>query len=305
MFQSVQKGSRMTPPSAASPFESRYVEVLGSRMHYVEQGEGDPILLIHGNPTSSYLWRNVIPHVAEHGRAIALDLIGMGKSDKPDIDYRFFDHLDYVTGFVEALNLENVTLVIHDWGGGLGFSYARRHPDNIAGIAFMECVLMPMEWSDADPVTRFMFKRMRDPQKGERMNQQKSFFLKRLMPMMTKRRLTADERARYAEPFPTPESRKPIAVWPREIPLSGEPADMAREIGDNYSWFRTASMPKLFLHASPGVIFTKKTVAKVESEIEGLQSVSVGKGKHYIQEDEPDAIGMALGAWLAQTVRLP
>ena len=294
----------MTAPSPAFPYESKYVDVLGSRMHYVEQGDGDPILFIHGNPTSSYLWRNVIPHAAPHGRAIALDLIGMGKSDKPDIDYRFFDHLEHLTGFIDALGLQNVTLVIHDWGGGLGISYARRHPDNVAAIAFMECVLLPMEWSDANPVTRFMFKRMRDLDKGRRMNQDNSFFLKRLMPMMTRRRLTAEEKARYAEPYPTPESRKPIAVWPREIPIGGEPADMTSEIGENYAWIRTAPIPKLFLHATPGVIFTKKTVARIEDEIDGLQSVPVGRGKHYIQEDVPDTIGTALSTWLTQSVQV-
>ncbi len=290
----------MTPPTAF-PYDSRFVDVLGSKMHYVEQGEGDPILFLHGNPTSSYLWRNVIPHVVPHGRAIAVDLIGMGRSDKPDIDYRFADHYRYLEAFVSELGLTNLRLVLHDWGGGLGMSYARRHPDAIAGIAFMECVLLPMEWSDADPVTRLVFKRMRDPVKGARMNQQKSFFLKRLMPMMTRRRLTAEEKAAYAAPFPTPESRKPIAVWPREIPISGEPADMTAEIGANYEWFRSAPIPKLFLHATPGMIFTKKTIPKVEAEVTGLESVSVGKGRHYLQEDVPDAIGAALAAWLPRT----
>ena len=287
-----------TVPSPAFPYESKYLDVLGSKMHYVESGTGDPILFLHGNPTSSYLWRNVIPHVADKGRAIAVDLIGMGKSDKPDLDYRFFDHLRYLDAFIGEMELTNVTLVIHDWGGGLGLSYARRHPDNVAGVAFMECVLMPMEWSDADPVTKFVFKRMRDPKKGTRMNQDKSFFLKRLMPMMTTRRLTAEEKAAYAAPYPTAESRKPIAQWPREIPISGTPADMAVEIGANFDWFKSADLPKLFLHASPGVIFTKKTVARLENEIEGVQSVSVGKGKHYLPEDVPDAIGRALARWL-------
>ena len=126
------------PTSPDFPFESHYVDVDGSKMHYVESGEGDPILFVHGNPTSSYLWRNVIPHVSPVGRAIAVDLIGMGRSDKPDIDYRFFDHLKYLEAFIEALGLENVTLVLHDWGGGLGTSYARRHPDNVRGMPFTE-----------------------------------------------------------------------------------------------------------------------------------------------------------------------
>ena len=288
-------------PSPAFPYESRFVDVLDSSMHYVEDGEGDPILFLHGNPTSSYLWRNVIPYAAPHGRAIAVDLIGMGKSGKPELEYRFFDHLRYLEAFIDALDLRNIRLVVHDWGGGLGFSYARRHPDNVAGIAFMECVLMPMEWSEADPVTRMVFRRMRDPRKGDRMNREKSFFLKRLMPMMTRRRLTAEEEAVYAAPYPTPESRLPIAQWPREIPISGQPADLTDEIGANFEWFRSAQLPKLFLHARPGIIFTKKTVARLEKEIDGVESVLVGKGKHYLQEDVPDEIGAALHRWLPTT----
>ena len=287
-----------TTPSPAFPFESRFVEVLGSRMHYVESGEGSPILFVHGNPTSSYLWRNVIPYAARHGRAIALDLIGMGKSDTPALADRFRDHLDPVTGFVEALGLDDVVLVLHDWGGGLGLSYARRHPEAIRGIAFMEAVVTPVEWSDANPVEKFIFRRMRDPEKGDRMNLEKSFFVERLLPMMTKRRLGPEERAAYRAPFPTPASRKPVAQWPREIPFSGEPADMHAEIAANHQWLRTASVPKLFLHATPGVIFKKQAVAQLEAEVAGLESVHVGKGKHYLQEDVPDAIGAALDSWL-------
>ena len=290
-------------PSEAFPYESQYVEVLGSRMHYVEAGEGAPILFVHGNPTSSYLWRNVIPHVQGHGRVIAVDLIGMGRSDKPDIDYRFTDHYRYLEGFVESLGLTDLTLVLHDWGGGLGLSYARRHPDNVSGVAVMEAVVKPADWKDANPVVRFVFKRMRDPVKGDRMNMQKAFFLKRLMPMMTRRRLTAAERARYMEPYPTPTSRKPVAVWPREIPISGEPEHMTVEIGENYAWLQTAALPKLLLHARPGVIFPPKEVAELERAVAGLESVSVGKGKHYLPEDVPDAIGAALDAWLARSVR--
>ena len=285
--------------SDAFPFESQFVEILGSRMHYVESGTGDPILFIHGNPTSSYLWRNIIPHAVPHGRAIAVDLIGMGKSDKPDIPYRFFDHYRYLEGFIEALGLTDITLVIHDWGGGLGTSDARRHPDNVTGIAFMESVVMPMDLADADPVTRFVFNRMRDPEKGDRMNKEKSFFLKRLMPMMTRAKLSPAAKKAYLAPYPTPASRTPVAVWPREIPISGTPADMTEEIGDNYEWFKTAPIPKLLLHAKPGVIF-KQLVPELERDVANLTSVPIGKGKHYVQEDQPEAIGVALSSWLAK-----
>lgn len=284
-------------PSSDFPFESRYVTVNGSKMHYVEQGSGDPILFIHGNPTSSYLWRNIIPTAAKHGRAIAVDLIGMGKSDKPPLDYTFFDHLEHLTGFIEALDLKNITLVIHDWGGGLGTSYARRHPDNVIGIAFMESVLKPMDLADADIPTRFLFNRMRDPKKGDRMNMDKAFFIKRLMPLMTSAKLSKEAKAAYMAPYPTRESRKPVAVWPREIPLSGTPPKMVTEIGDNYGWFKTAPIPKLLLHAKPGVIF-EKLVDEIEADVTHLTSVSIGKGKHYVQEDQPEAISDALNNWL-------
>jgi haloalkane dehalogenase len=287
-------------PSAAFPYESKFVDVLGSQMHYVEVGDGAPIVYVHGNPTSSYLWRNVIPHTEAQGRSIAVDLIGMGKSGKPDIDYRFFDHLDYLEGFIEALGLKNVVLVLHDWGGGLGLSYARRHSENVRGIAFMEAVVTPMTWDEMNLMQRFLFKRMRDPKKGDRMNLQKNFFVKRLMPMMVSRKLTDEEKSAYAAPYPTPASRKPVAQWPREIPISGEPADMHTEISANHGWFKSTEIPKLFLHASPGAIFPPKKAAQLQSELSNLETVHVGKGKHYLQEDEPEAIGRALEAWLLQ-----
>jgi haloalkane dehalogenase len=162
--------------STEFPYESRYVDVLGSEMHYVEQGEGDPILFLHGNPTSSYLWRNIIPHASPHGRAIAVDLIGMGRSAKPDLDYRFVDHARYLDAFIEALGLTNITLVIHDWGSGLGFHYATRHPNKIKAVAFMEAIVRPSNWADANRVERALFKRMRHPDKGDRMNIDNNFF---------------------------------------------------------------------------------------------------------------------------------
>ena len=286
------------PVSADFPFESNFVDVHGSKMHYVESGEGTPILFLHGNPTSSYLWRNVIPYAARHGRAIAVDLIGMGRSDKPNLDYRFFDHLKYVEGFVEAMSLHDIVLVLHDWGGGLGVSYARRHPDNVVGIAAMEAVLRTSSWSDTNLMERLMFKRMRHPVKGDRMNLDKNFFVRRILPMMVKRKLTKAELDAYGAPFTTRESRKPVAVWPREIPFDGEPVDMQAEISANYAWYKSVPIPKLFLHAKPGVIFKKAAVEELEREVAGLESRSVGDGKHYIQEDNPDAIGNALEGWL-------
>jgi haloalkane dehalogenase len=292
------------PLSSDFPYEPRYADALGSKMHYVESGEGDPILLVHGNPTSSYLWRNVIPHVAPQGRVIAVDLIGMGKSDKPDIAYRLFDHVAYLEAFIEELGLDDVTLVLHDWGGGVGLSYARRHPDNVAAVAVMEAVVKPMTWADAGLPQRLMFTLMRNRRVGEFMNMRGTFFLKRVMPMLINRKLTSDEQAAYMEPYPTPQSRKPVAMWPREIAIEGSPADVHEEISANYEWFRSAPVPKLLIHAEPGVIFNTRTVAEISERTANLQTVSVGEGLHYLQEDSPDAIGEALDEWLRESGRV-
>lgn len=283
------------------PYESRYVDVLGSAMHYVEQGEGDPILFLHGNPTSSYLWRNIIPYASRHGRAIAVDLIGMGRSAKPDIGYRFVDHARYLDAFIEALGLTNVTLVIHDWGSGLGFHYATRHSDNVKAVAFMEAIVRPSNWADANHIERALFKRMRHPEKGDRMNIDNNFFIERALPFMTKRRLSKTERDAYRQPFLDPGTRRPVAVWPREIPFDGEgPHDVHQMATAWWAWLQQSDTPKLLLHATPGVIIKKKLVAELEAALPNLTSVAIGKGRHYVQEDEPDAIGHALSAWLGE-----
>ena len=288
--------------SVAFPYESHFVDVLGSRMHYVEQGTGDPILFLHGNPTSSYLWRNIIPYAAPHGRAIAVDLIGMGLSTKPDLDYRFFDHAEYLDGFIEALGLSDLTLVVHDWGSGLGFNYAEQHPERVERIAFMEAIVETSRWKDAPPPVAWLFKRMRDPVKGHRMNGEKNFFVKRLLPMMVVRRLTPVETAEYAAPFPDVASRKPVEQWPREIPFDDEPADVAAVVNAYNAWLRQSPIPKLFLWVKPGMIIRgEKAARRVALMFPNTESVFVGKGRHYIQEDQPDAIGEALSDWLGRT----
>lgn len=284
--------------SSEFPFESKYVEVLGSQMHYIDEGEGDPILFLHGNPTSSYLWRNIIPYVLPHGRAIALDLIGMGKSDKPDIPYRFQDHIDYVDGFIEALGLTNITLVIHDWGSGIGFHYAARYPGNIRGIAFMEAIMRPARWASLGRPQRFLFKRMRHPVKGERMIVKKNFFIKRLLPMMVVRKLSDAEMDVYRAPYVDPKSRLPLAQWPKEIPFDGVPADNDKIVDAYWHWLRESPIPKLLLWAKPGALISPDAAAGIAKALPNTTSVFVGKGKHYIQEDCPDEIGQAIALWL-------
>ena len=197
------------------PFKSNYVEIHGSKIHYVDEGEGDPILFLHGNPTSSYLWRNIIPHMISKGRCIAPDLIGMGKSDKPEIAYRFLDHVKYLETFIEELGLTNITLVIHDWGSALGFHYAMRHENNIKGIAFMEALIKPMNWEDFPGAFKIGFKLFRTPVIGWFMISVMNMFVKQILPQAIARKLSLEEKSVYAEPYKTIHSRKPLRIWPR------------------------------------------------------------------------------------------
>ena len=285
--------------SAEFPFESRYIEVFGSKMHYIDEGEGDPILFIHGNPTSSYLWRNVVPYVSDDARVIAVDLIGMGKSDKPDIDYSFVDHAKYLEAFIEELELKNVTLVIHDWGSGLGFNYAANNEENIKGIAFMEALLMPMPSYDAMPSQETIqtFKDFRTPGVGEEMIMNQNIFVEQILPSMIIRELSEEEFNHYSEPFPTPESRKPVWKWPNEIPIGGEPKNMQDIVSSYNQWLLTSEIPKLMIYATPGILGNEMAVQWAEANLMNLETVHIGPGLHFIQEDNPDAIGEAISDW--------
>jgi haloalkane dehalogenase len=284
--------------SAAFPYTSRFVDVKGSKMHYVEVGSGDPILLVHGNPTSSYLWRNVIPHLEDRGRVIAVDLIGMGRSDKPDVDYRFATQAAYLEGFVEALDLRDVHLVLHDWGGGVGLDYYARHTDNVASVTLMEAVVKPMVWEQADLPTRYLFGRLRDPADGQQLNGEQSLFVETLLPMMAGRALSEAEMAAYRAPFPSVASRAPVVQWPREIPISGEPADNTARIGGNYDVLRGDDVPVLFLYAEPGLIFGASLLDELREQVPRATFTSVGSGIHYLQETQPTRIGETIAAWL-------
>nr|6Y9G_A Chain A, Ancestral haloalkane dehalogenase AncHLD5 [synthetic construct]6Y9G_B Chain B, Ancestral haloalkane dehalogenase AncHLD5 [synthetic construct] len=288
-----------TQISAEFPFERRHVEVLGSTMHYVETGEGPPVLFLHGNPTSSYLWRNIIPHVADHGRCIAPDLIGMGQSGKPDIDYRFADHVRYLDAFIDALGLDDVTLVVHDWGSALGFHWARRHPDRVKGIAFMEAIVRPMpSWDDFPPQARELFQALRTPGVGEKMILEQNMFIEKILPGSVLRPLSEEEMDAYRAPFPTPESRKPVLQWPRELPIDGEPADVVAIVEAYAEWLATSDVPKLLFYAEPGALISPEQVEWCRENLPNLEVVHVGPGLHFLQEDQPDAIGQAIADWL-------
>lgn len=283
--------------SPEMPYPSRFVGVLGSTLHYVEAGAGDPVLFLHGNPTSSYLWRNVMPHLETDARCIAVDLIGMGQSNKPDLEYRLVDHVRYVDGFIEALGLERVTLVVHDWGSALGFHYARRHESNVKGIAFMEAIVRPMTWDEWPGSVRGLFQQIRTPEVGWDLIVNKHVFVEQILPGAIQRDLAPEEMDTYRAPFLDPPTRKPLWRWPNEIPIDGEPADVVELVQHYTDWLTRSSVPKLLLYAQPGAILRADLVAWCTEHIEGLTSVDIGPGLHFVQEDQPHAIGRALRDW--------
>ena len=293
--------------SAEFPYESKYLDVYGSKMHYIEE-YADPtdtnqltFLFLHGNPTSNYLWRNIIPYVEGKGRAIAPDLIGMGKSDKPNIDYTYQDHIKYLDEFIRQKDLKNVVLVLHDWGSGLGFNYAHNNESDIKGIVFMEAVTKALSWDDAGFAEKILFKRFRDDEKGHKMIAEKNFFIdKFLFKLGTERKLTDEEKAYYAAPYPTVESRKPVRVWPLEIPFDGPTAANYEIINGYAQWLKETNVPKLLLYAKPGMIIRKEQVETIKSDMKNLEAVYIGKGKHYVQEDHPHEIGRAIENWVQQ-----
>jgi haloalkane dehalogenase len=295
----------MTPSiSAEFPFERHYVNVHGSRMAYVDEGRGDPILFLHGNPTSSYLWRNIIPHVTSLGRCIAPDLIGMGHSDKPDLDYRFVDHARYVEGFIDALGLDGITLVVHDWGSALGFDWAMRHPDRVRALAFMEAILTPISWEQFPAGARELFRGFRTPGVGETMVLDQNLFVEQLLRsgVGLVRELTPEEMANYRAPFPNRASRKPVLAWPREIPIDGQPADVAEIVTRYRDALCRSPLPKLLFAVEPGALVQPPLVAWCRANLPNLEVVELGRGIHYVQEDHPHAIGDHLADWVR---RLP
>jgi len=283
------------------PYEPHYVEVFGSKMHYVTAGSGDPILLLHGNPTWSYLWRNIIPHLSSLGRCIAPDLIGFGRSAKPDIEYRWFDHVRYLEMFIEAMGLRNTTLVLHDQGSGLGFHYAMRHEDNVKGIAFFEAIVRPSPWDKfSTPEFREIFRRFRTGGvggEGWQLIVEQNMFIEQLLPQAAGRPLTEKEMNFYREPFRNAASRVPIWRFPRETPIGGEPKDVWEAVTDYSEKLQRSTLPKLLLHVTPGALLTQEHVQWCQQNIKNLKSVHVGPGSHFVQESSPHRIGREIAAW--------
>ncbi|MEO1251277.1 MAG: haloalkane dehalogenase [Pseudomonadota bacterium] len=291
------------PISPAFPYEKKSVRVNGSLISYVDEGDGPVLLFVHGNPTSSYLWRNIIPYVTDDHRVIALDLIGMGDSDKPEIDYRFEDHAAYFDGFIEALDLKNITLVIHDWGSALGMRYARLTEENVRALVFMEAIIPPGIPSDNyDAMGEFtgtMFRALRTPGFGEELVLRHNFFVESVLGTFgSGRRLSEAELAHYRRPFATPASRLPTLQWPREIPIGGEPSSVEAIVEANGAWLYETELPKLFFHAQPGALLPPPAADYVIANAKNITAVDLGAGSHYLQESSPHAIGAALSVWL-------
>lgn len=289
-------------PISAKPFAvKKFATVNGRRMAYIDEGAGDAIVFQHGNPTSSYLWRNVVPHCAPLGRLIACDLIGMGDSDKlPDSGpqrYTYAEQREYLFALWDRLALgDRIVFVIHDWGSALGFEWASRHPDRVAGIVYMEAIVTPVTWADWPENARRAFQGFRSDG-GEDMILQKNIFVERVLPGSVLRKLSDEEMAEYRRPFANPgEDRRPTLTWPRQIPIEGEPADVVKVVEDYAAWLARSDVPKLFINAHPGSILIGRQ-REICRAWPNQQEVTVN-GLHFLQEDSPDEIGQAVAEFV-------
>jgi len=279
----------------------RHVHIRDHKMAYYEVGHGDPIVFLHGNPTSSILWRNVIPHVTHLGRCIAPDLIGMGDSDKRSgsgDQYRFVEHRRYLDALLERLGVdERVTFVVHDWGSALGFDWANRHREAVAAIAYMEGIVRPLEgWDEWPEGARKVFQGFR-ADAGESMILDRNIFIERVLPGSIIRELTAEEMDAYRRPFAEPgDGRWPTLQWPREIPIGGEPADVVQIVASYAEWLSHSQLPKLFINATPGSILTGAQRDFCRSWPH--QTEVVVDGIHFLQEDSAHEIGISLARWI-------
>lgn len=284
----------LEPPSALAAYHLARV-----RIHYVEAGEGRPILFLHGNPTSSYLWRNILPAAARHGRAIAIDLMGHGLSDKPDVAYTFAEHAAVVRGVIEALALRDLVLVLHDWGGPLGFHYALEAPGNVRGIAAMETFPWPLRWEDFPLPFRLAFRAFRVPPLGFVLLQVLNLFVERVLPATaaTPGAISPETLEQYRAFYPTVASRKSIRRWPAMLPLD-PPEPTYAVLAEIERRLPTLGVPLLWLRATPGAITTPARIRWLEERVPGVRIRDVGRAGHFIQEEVPDAIARELAAWL-------
>jgi haloalkane dehalogenase len=279
----------------------RRLDVLDSFISYREEGTGSPIVFLHGNPTSSHVWRKVMPQLAGHGRRLAPDLIGMGSSGKPDIAYRFADHARYLDAWFAALDLRDVVLVGYDWGGVLALDWARRHPDRVRGVVVFETFLRPMRWSSWPPEGEKLFRALRTPGLGETMVLEQNAFLERSLAHGVQRGLAESDRQTYYAPYPDPASRRPLLQWPREIPIEGAPADVAEMLERSGAWLASsAAPPALLLTFERSMLSAPELVAWAQAALPALEVAALGPAGHHAPEDAPDEIARALRSWLAR-----
>jgi haloalkane dehalogenase len=284
---------------AGDRYERRRARVLDTDLAFVDTGQGRPVVFLHGNPTSSFLWRGIIPHVAGDARCLAPDLVGMGHSGKaPAGGYRFVDHARYLDAWFDAMALRDVTLVVHDWGSALGFHWARRHAERVRALVYMEAIVRPLTWAEWPESGRKIFQGMRSPA-GEDLVLQKNVFVERILPASVMRTLTEAEMDVYRAPYREPgESRRPVLQWPREIPIDGEPADVVAIVDAYGTWLAQSPVPKLFVNAEPGSILVgaQRELCRTWPNQE---EVTV-KGLHFVQEDSATDIGRAIRAFLGR-----
>jgi len=273
--------------------------VLDSTIHYEDTGTGTPIVFLHGNPASSRVWRNILPYVGT-GRLLAPDLIGMGRSGKPDLEYSFADHARYLDAWFDALGLDRVILVGHDWGGALAFDWATRHPDRVIGIAFFESIVKPMAWEDLSPQASERSRMIRQPGPGEELVLEKNLFVRQAFTGGVLNPVADEELQAYLSPYPTPESRRPILAWARQLPLGGDPAELVARINEYDAWLGSSpDVPKLLMtfEGSPTLLIGKDLAEWCKNNIAALEIVPCGEAGHHAQEDRPKEIGTEIAAW--------
>jgi haloalkane dehalogenase len=291
--------------SSDFPYESHYQDVDGSKIHYIEKGSGDPILLLHGMPTSSYIWRNIIPHLATLGRCIAPDLIGMGQSDKPDIQYSIFDHIRYIEKFIESLNLTNITLIMHGWGSIIGMDYAMRHEKNCKGLVFYEAYLRALDGEYLSLPYQEQLYELQENNIDIAANG--ALFVDQILPQLVLRSLTQKEISHYRRPFETAGSGRPLQQYVQEI-LPNNNEKLNALINAYSEKLQKSALPKLMLYSVPGFITTIATVMWAKEHLTHIEIVEIGEAMHYAQETNPDVMGETISIWLQgveQSAALP
>lgn len=284
--------------SAASSHSSSFVAVKGAKIHYVEMGQGQPMVFIHGMPTSSYLWRNIMPPLADVARCIAPDLIGMGKSDKPDIAYTVFDHIEYIEAFIKELDLKNITLVLHGWGSVIGFEYARRHPENVKALAFYESHIRPaLDWKNVSLPVQQLSTLLHRPAASYRAIVEQNYLIDKLLPNGVVRKLSQEEMQHYREPFLTPASRKPLWQYVQDLPLGASKGPVVELMKKYSAWLQQSPQPKLMFYAIPGFITTMSTVQWAKENLPNIKLVELHNELHFAQESVPEIFSSALREW--------